>query len=250
MALINNMDFIAAGSMAPLAGLGLERRFREGDATIHALAGVDVTVAAGELVAVVGPSGSGKSTLLHLLGGLDRPDAGRVLLEGVDLARLRNRQLAAIRRRRLGFVLQFFSLLPSLTALENVAFPLLLDGDRRAEAAAVAALRRVGMAARAGHKPSELSGGEQQRVALARAVVAGPAVVLADEPTGSLDSANSEMIFTLLAEIAGDGASVLVVSHDHRVEAHAHRLVRIEDGVIVAPASASAPARAAAGRTG
>jgi putative ABC transport system ATP-binding protein len=197
-------------------------------------------VAGGELVAVVGPSGSGKSTLLHLLGGLDRPDAGRVLLEGTDISRLRNRDLAIIRRRRLGFVLQFFSLLPSLTALENVAFPLLLDGDRRARAAAVEALGRVGMEHRSRHKPSELSGGEQQRVVLARAVVARPAVILADEPTGSLDSTNSELIFGLLREIATSGGSVVVVSHDHRVEDYADHVLRLEDGVARPPAPAVA----------
>jgi putative ABC transport system ATP-binding protein len=193
-------------------------------------------VAVGELLAVVGPSGSGKSTLLHLLGGLDRPDAGQVLLEGTDISRLRNRDLAIIRRRRLGFILQFFSLLPSLTALENVAFPLLLDGDRRARVAAVEALGRVGMEHRSRHKPSELSGGEQQRVVLARAVVAQPAVILADEPTGSLDSANSELIFGLLREIATSGSSVVVVSHDHRVEGYADHVLALEDGVARPPA--------------
>jgi ABC-type lipoprotein export system ATPase subunit len=191
---------------------------------------VDLTVEAGELLAIVGPSGSGKSTLLHLLGGLDRPDAGHVLIEGVDIAHLSRRELATIRRRRLGFLVQFFSLLPSLTVLENVAFPLLLDRVDEARDRALASLRSVGLQHRQAHMPSELSGGEQQRVALARAMVSRPAVILADEPTGSLDSANSELIFELLRETALRGSSIVLVSHDPLVEAYADRLMRLEDG--------------------
>jgi putative ABC transport system ATP-binding protein len=216
---------------------GLQRCFGQGEAAIHALAGVDFSVSAGELVAIVGPSGSGKSTLLHLLGGLDRPDAGQVLLEGADITQLRNRELARIRRRRLGFLLQFYSLLPSLTALENVAFPLLLDGVRNARIRATAALSDVGMEGRASHKPAELSGGEQQRVALARAIVVDPAIVLADEPTGSLDMANSQMIFELMREVALRGCSVVLASHDRMVSDYADRLIHLEDGRIQ-PASA------------
>lgn len=216
-----------------VAGVGLGRRFEDGVGHVQALDGVDVSVARGELLAIVGPSGSGKSTLLHLLGGLDRPDAGQVLLEGQDISRLGGRQLALVRRRRIGFLLQFYGLLPGLTAIENVAFPLMLDGVRDARARAVEALARVGLGHRGSHKPSELSGGEQQRVGLARAVVTRPAVVLADEPTGSLDSATSRAIFALLRETAAGETSAVVVSHDPLVERYADRLVRLQDGVVL-----------------
>jgi putative ABC transport system ATP-binding protein len=183
---------------------------------------------------------------LHLLGGLDRPDAGRVLLEGEEISRLRARPLALVRRRRIGFLLQFYGLLPGLSAVENVAFPLLLDRVRDARARALAALASVGLEHRAEHRPAELSGGEQQRVGLARAIVTRPAVVLADEPTGSLDSATSRRVFDLLAEFAAGGVGVVVVSHDPLVEGYADRLVRMVDGVVCprVPAAATVPATA------
>ncbi|MCW2994118.1 MAG: transporter ATP-binding protein [Conexibacter sp.] len=217
-----------------LAGLGLTRTFHQGETTVRAVDGVSLTVDAGELVVVNGPSGSGKSTLLHLLGGLDRPDAGRVLLEGEDLSRLTERQLALVRRRRIGFLLQFFSLLPTLTVLENVALPLLLDGASHARARAEEALRRTGVAQRRAHRPGTLSGGEQQRAALARAIVTNPAVLLADEPTGSLDSASGQRIFELLREVAAD-TGVIVVSHDPRAAGYADRVVHLADGRVVVP---------------
>ncbi|WP_445150865.1 ABC transporter ATP-binding protein [Baekduia sp. Peel2402] len=220
-----------------LVGVDLGRRFEDGESHVQALAGVDLVAAPGELLAIVGPSGSGKSTLLHLLGGLDRPDTGRVLLEGQEISRLSGRRLALVRRRRIGFLLQFYGLLPGLTAVENVAFPLLLDGVRDAQARALAALASVGLEHRGAHRPSELSGGEQQRVGLARAVVTRPAIVLADEPTGSLDSATSRVIFDLLRATAAAATSVVVVSHDPLVERYADRLVRLEDGVVCAAAS-------------
>ena len=224
-----------------LAGLGLTRTFHQGDATIRAVDGVSLTVAAGELVVVTGPSGSGKSTLLHLLGGLDRPDAGRVLLEGEDISRLTERELALVRRRRIGFLLQFFSLLPTLTVIENVSLPLVLDGVSRARAQARAkeALGRTGVAHRAAHRPGTLSGGEQQRAALARAVVTEPAVLLADEPTGSLDSASGQRVFALLREVAAD-TGVVVVSHDPRAADGADRVIPSADGRVVV-AAAPAP---------
>jgi putative ABC transport system ATP-binding protein len=217
-----------------LAGVGLTRTFRQGTTTIRAVDHVNVAVSAGELVVVNGPSGSGKSTLLHLLGGLDRPDEGRVLLEGEDISRLKERQLALVRRRRIGFLLQFFSLLPTLTVLENVSLPLVLDGAAHARARAEEALRRTGVAELRAHRPGTLSGGEQQRVALARAIVTDPAVLLADEPTGSLDSIAGQRIFELLRETA-EGSGVILVSHDPRAADYADRVIHIADGRVVAP---------------
>jgi benzoate-CoA ligase family protein len=222
----------AEAAPAPLEARGLSRRFRQGETEIRAVDRVDLTVAHGELVAVMGPSGSGKSTLLHLLGGIDRPDAGQVALEGREISRLSPQELALVRRRRLGFLLQFFSLLPTLSARENVAFPLLLDGAHGANERAERALARVGMQARAAHRPGELSGGEQQRVALARALVVEPAIVLADEPTGNLDSATGREILALLRQAADDGQSVVVVTHDARAAEQADRVVRMDDGRI------------------
>jgi ABC-type lipoprotein export system ATPase subunit len=192
-------------------------------------------VDAGEFVAITGASGSGKSTLLHMLGGITRPTAGRVLLEGVDLAVLDDDALAAVRRRRIGFVFQRYNLLPELTLVENVALPLVLDGRSRgpAEAAARAALDAVGMAHRATHRPDGLSGGEQQRGAIARALVTGPAIVLADEPTGALDSVNSQRVVELLQDlVARRGQTVMLVTHDLSIAAAAARTIRMRDGRI------------------
>jgi len=214
----------------PLEATGLTRCFRQGDVEIRAVDGVDVRVDAGELVAIMGPSGSGKSTLLHLLGGIDTPDEGRVRIEGRDISSLPAAELSLVRRRRLGFLLQFFSLLPTMTAIENVAFPLLLDGARDATSRAGEALARVGLEQRASHRPSELSGGEQQRVALARALVVKPAVVLADEPTGNLDSANGSEILSLLRNAADAGQTVAIVTHDPRAAEHADRILQMADG--------------------
>lgn len=212
---------------------GLSRRYGRGPDPVHALRDVDLSIAAGEFVAVMGPSGSGKSTLLHLVGGLDRPDAGEVLIEGETLAELNDEALAHLRRRRIGFVLQFFNLFPLLSARENVAFPLLLDGRDNALALADAALERVGLSDRAEHRPGELSGGEQQRVAVARALVTTPAVVLADEPTGSLDSLAGEDVLRLLRAAADDGQAVLLITHDAPAAAYADRVVRLRDGAVV-----------------
>jgi putative ABC transport system ATP-binding protein len=212
---------------------GLHRVFGSGPDSVCALRDVDLTIGAGEFVAVMGPSGSGKSTLLHLVGGLDRPDRGEVRIEGEPLAGLSEEALAHLRRRRIGFVLQFFNLFPLLSAAENVAFPLMLDGRRDALALAGEALERVGLAARATHRPGELSGGEQQRVAVARALVTRPAVVLADEPTGSLDTLAGEDVLRLLRAAADDGQSVLLITHDAPAAAYADRVVRLRDGAVV-----------------
>ena len=212
---------------------GLSRVYGSGPEAVHALRDVDLSIAVGEFVAVMGPSGSGKSTLLHLVGGLDRPDTGEVLIEGEPLAGMNDEALASLRRRRIGFVLQFFNLFPLLSALENVAFPLLLDGRRDALALAGDALARVGLAARAEHRPGALSGGEQQRVAVARALLTRPAVVLADEPTGSLDTLAGEDVLRLLRAAADDGQAVLLITHDAPAAAYADRVVRLRDGSVV-----------------
>jgi putative ABC transport system ATP-binding protein len=203
---------------------------------IYALNQINLAVEQGEFIAIMGPSGSGKSTLLYVIGGLDRPTSGKVLLRGVDLSALNDDALSRLRRSSLGFVFQFYNLVPVLTALENVAMPLILDGVTRTEALARAdeVLAQVGLADRAAHRPSELSGGQQQRAALARALVAKPAVVLADEPTGNLDSRASDEIIQLLREAVDDwGQTLILVTHDPRVAAYADRIVFLKDGRIV-----------------
>jgi len=212
---------------------GVTRTYRLGDATVRALDGVSLEIGAGELVVVAGPSGSGKSTLLHLLGTLDDPDGGRVLVEGRDVATLSERERTLLRRRRLGFVFQAFHLVPVLSALENVEYPLVVDGVGRRERRerAAAALASVGLAHRLGHRPDRLSGGERQRVAIARALVHRPRAVLADEPTGNLDSDNAARVFELLADLGREvRATVVVSTHDPALIARASRIVRLHDG--------------------
>lgn len=218
----------------------LVKEFRRGADPVRALDGVNLAVAGGEFVAVTGASGAGKSTLLHLLGGLDRPTAGRVLVDGAELGGLSDDELAELRRRRLGFVFQFFHLLPTLTAWENVAVPRLLDGVplRRTRARALELLEQVGLADRAEHRPSELSGGEMQRTALARALVADPRIVLADEPTGNLDSKTGAEILDLLGDLVGhDGRTVVMVTHDPDAAGRADRVVHLVDGRVSGGAS-------------
>jgi putative ABC transport system ATP-binding protein len=221
----------------------LERTFRMGASEVRALRGVDVRIARGEFVALMGPSGSGKSTLMHLLGCLDTPTSGRYCLEGQDVSTLCSDERARVRSTRIGFVFQTFNLLPRLSALQNVALPLLYQGHAapsrlRRDAPlplerAADALRRVGLHHRAGHRPAQLSGGECQRVAIARAVVTEPAIILADEPTGNLDSATGAEIMRLLCQLNGEGRTLLVVTHDPQVAAHAGRILHMSDGRIV-----------------
>jgi putative ABC transport system ATP-binding protein len=213
----------------------VHRRHGTGPAAVHALRGVTLTVGAGELLAVMGPSGSGKSTLLHLAGGLDRPTEGDVVVDGTALGRCSRRGLAALRRRRIGYVFQDLNLLPSLTAAENVALPLELDGMRTRTARRLAheALSQVDLDGYGPRFPDEMSGGQQQRVAIARALVGQRRLVLGDEPTGALDSRTGETVLRLLRSKVDEGAAVVLVTHEARHAAWADRVVFLRDGVIV-----------------
>jgi len=213
----------------------VHRTHGKGDTAVHALRGVTLTVSPGELVAVMGPSGSGKSTLLNLAGGLDAPSQGDVVVEGSVLGGLNRQQLAAVRRRRVGYVFQDLNLLPSLTAAENVGLPLELDGMslRKTRQAALVALEEVGLAHLAQRFPDEMSGGQQQRVAIARALVGDRRLVLADEPTGALDSQTGESVLKLLRARVDAGAAGVLVTHEARHAAWADRVVFLRDGLIV-----------------
>jgi putative ABC transport system ATP-binding protein len=212
---------------------GVRKHYRRGDEVIRALDGVDLTVGPGEFVVMVGPSGSGKSTLLHLAGGLDEPDEGEVVLDGQPLAQLSRRERARLRRRRIGFVFQFFHLLPTLTVAENVALPLTLDG-RRGNGSTGRVLERVGLTHRAEHLPGELSGGELQRAAIARALAAEPALLLAEEPTGNLDSVTGATVLEVLVEqVRTAGVGLLMVTHDEAVAARGDRVLHLRDGHFV-----------------
>jgi putative ABC transport system ATP-binding protein len=213
----------------------LRKSFRMGRETVHALAGVDLTIEANTFWAVMGPSGSGKSTLLYLLGGLDRPTQGQIAVNGQSIDNLDENKLAVYRRHTVGFVFQSFNLIPSMTALENVAFPMRFAGISRRKRLARAAdlLTQVGLAERMTHRPTELSGGQQQRVAVARALVNNPQLILADEPTGNLDTASGTEILNLLAELHGNGRTVLVVTHDPRIATFASHTIQLLDGRIV-----------------
>jgi putative ABC transport system ATP-binding protein len=221
---------------AVVQAVGLVKVFGEGEAAVQALRGVDLEIPRGQFAAIMGPSGSGKSTLLHLLGGLDTPSAGEVRVGEATLSRLSDRDLTLLRRERMGFIFQFFNLLPTLTAEENVALPLMLAGaDLGRHAARVGELLElVGLGARRRHLPQELSGGEQQRVAVARALVSSPDIVLADEPTGNLDDASGGEVIGLLRRTASGGRAVLVVTHDPAVAAAADRRLGLAGGRLVA----------------
>jgi ABC-type lipoprotein export system ATPase subunit len=213
----------------------LKKTYAQGKQAVEVLRGVDVDVDKGELLAIVGPSGSGKTTLLQLVGGLDRPSRGSIRIANEAIETFSDARLSAFRRRKLGFVFQFFHLLPTLTAEENVCLPLLLDGEPYSKIAPAAAklLERVGLRERKHHRPDQLSGGEMQRVAIARALVGEPALVLADEPTGNLDSKNGKLILDLFREIVKErGQTVIMVTHDPRAAALADRVIGLRDGVV------------------
>ena len=209
--------------------------YRSGSVAVPALVDLDLTVMAGELVAVMGPSGSGKSTLLSVLGCLERPSEGQYLLDGTNVLRLAPSQLAQLRNERIGFIFQTFNLLPTLTAIENVELPLFYRRQmlRSPRATAQRALERVGLNHRRNHFPAQLSGGEQQRVTIARAIVNGPDLLLADEPTGALDTGTRDVILSLFAELHRAGLTVLLVTHDSEVGSWAQRAIRLRDGMVV-----------------
>jgi putative ABC transport system ATP-binding protein len=217
-----------------ITATSLARSYGDGEATVHALAGVDVAFPPGAFTAIMGPSGSGKSTLMHLLAGLDRATSGSVVLDGTELAGLPDKELTALRRDKIGFVFQSFNLLPVLTAEENILLPLSIAGRRPDPAWLETLVDTVGLRPRLGHRPAELSGGQQQRVAVARALASRPAVVFADEPTGNLDSKTSAEVMTLLRRSVDEfGQTIVMVTHDPRAAGYADRLIELEDGSIV-----------------
>lgn len=221
--------------MHPLVIENVAKSYRQGSHAVAALHGVSLTVEAGAFVSIMGPSGSGKSTLLHLMAGLTKPDSGHVVIEGTDIGSLGDSTLTRFRRRRIGLIFQSFNLVPTLTARENLALPLLLDG--RTHAAEMSRvdelLDRLGMLRRASHRPDALSGGEQQRIAIGRALVTDPAVILADEPTGNLDSTNSDLVCALLRDLASEqNRTIVMVTHEPSVAAYTHLTYTLRDGRI------------------
>lgn len=213
---------------------GITRTFSVGGEIVQALKGVDLVIHRGEYVAIMGPSGSGKSTLMNILGCLDTPDGGTYRLNGTDVSKMDDNELAEVRNKEIGFVFQTFNLMPRLNALENVAMPLIYAGIKKEarEQRAEACLKSVNLTDRMHHKPNELSGGQRQRVAVARALVNHPSIILADEPTGNLDSRTSEDIMNLFEEIYHQGNTVIVITHEEEIARRAHRIVRIKDGVV------------------
>ena len=222
--------------MIVLHAENLTKDYTSGLHTVQALRGIHLDVEDGEFVAIMGPSGSGKSTLLHVLGGLDTPTAGTILLGDHPMARLSDREATLVRRRHVGFVFQFFNLLPTLSAEENILLPLLIDGKKRKtyEASLATLLKRVGLEDRRHHRPDQLSGGEQQRVALARALITQPAIILADEPTGNLDTQTSTAMMRLLQESAKEfNQAIVMVTHDPKAAAYADRVIFLRDGQLI-----------------
>ncbi|MBP9040702.1 MAG: ABC transporter ATP-binding protein [Anaerolineaceae bacterium] len=222
--------------MAIIEVKDLTKIYGNGDNAVRALDSINLSIEEGKFVAVMGPSGCGKSTLLHLIGGLDRPTSGSVMIEGKDIAKMKDDQLTELRRRKMGFIFQFFNLIPVLNAAENAALPLILDGvkQERAKARAMEWLQKNQLGDRSTHRPDELSGGQQQRVAIARAMISNPLIILADEPTGNLDTRSGDEIASVLRSLVSDwGRTVLMVTHDPRIAAYADRIIFLKDGKIV-----------------
>ena len=226
---------------------GITKIYHTGEVEVAALKGISLHIPEGEFVAIMGPSGSGKSTLMNLIGCLDQPTSGRYILDGYDVSALTDDQLAWIRNRKIGFVFQSYNLIPRASAVHNVEMPLIYAGDnQQRRERAMAALESVGLLERAGHLPNELSGGQQQRVAVARALVTDPAILLADEPTGNLDSESSLEIMKLLRDLNQQGRTIVLITHEAEIAAFAQRVVRVRDGVVVSderPAVATEMAR-------
>jgi len=226
---------------------GITKIYHTGEVEVAALKGISLHIPEGEFVAIMGPSGSGKSTLMNLIGCLDQPTSGRYILDGYDVSALTDDQLAWIRNRKIGFVFQSYNLIPRASAVHNVEMPLIYAGDnQQRRERAMAALESVGLLERAGHLPNELSGGQQQRVAVARALVTDPAILLADEPTGNLDSESSLEIIKLLRDLNQQGRTIVLITHEAEIAAFAQRVVRVRDGVVVSderPAVATEMAR-------
>jgi len=206
--------------------------YRMGEVEVYALNGLSISIKQGEMLSIIGASGSGKSTLLDILGCLDRPTSGRYMLDGIDVSRLNDNKLAELRSKKFGFVFQDFNLLSRATALSNVELPLVYSGGRYKHIKAMEALERVGLGKRAKHKPTELSGGEQQRVAIARALVNSPSLILADEPTGNLDSASTKEIISIFRQLHQDGITVVLVTHEQEIAEHTQRIIRLLDGKV------------------
>jgi putative ABC transport system ATP-binding protein len=233
-AAVSAADVAERAPTAVVAARDVTRRYGEGDTAVDALGGVSLDVAQGKLTAVMGPSGSGKSTLMHILAALDRPTAGTIWVAGTKLGDLSDNEITKLRRKHIGFIFQFFNLLPMLTAEENILLPLTIAGEKPEEAWREELLKKVGLADRRTHRPAELSGGQQQRVAIARALVSRPTVVFADEPTGNLDSATSGEILELLRDsVDSFGQTTVMVTHDPRAAAIADRILFLADGLIV-----------------
>lgn len=211
----------------------IRKSYQLGETIVHALDGVSIHIKEGEMVALTGPSGSGKSTLMHILGCLDKPDSGSYFINGEDVSGFNRDALAMIRNRRIGFVFQSFNLLPGISALENVELPLLYAGVRSARQLSYEALETVGLKDRMGHAPNQMSGGQRQRVAVARAIVTNPSIILADEPTGNLDSRTGDEILGLFHDLNKEGRTIIVVTHDSYVAEHCQRQIHIRDGKVV-----------------
>ena len=227
-----------------IAIVDITKVYRMGEIEVRALNGVSLCMNAGEWLAITGPSGSGKSTLMNIIGCLDQPTAGSYKLDGLDVARMNDDQLAAVRNRKIGFVFQTFNLLPRTTALANVELPLVYAGmgdHKQRRARAVAALERVGLGDRLNHRPNELSGGQQQRVAIARALITNPAIILADEPTGNLDSKSGAEIMDIFRSLHDQGMTIVMVTHDPDIAAQCERVVHIKDGLVASDEILGAP---------